>query len=117
MRKFCYTFVTLADDVLKSPFYRSFLRYKFIQVPSSALKKASGGNLRFFLNYRLCCLAVYILWSYVTYCYIFLYFCKFFCRQWLESVCKSNFGVNGQSPAGYIEHNFPTIPLFISKSE
>jgi len=33
----CYTFVTLADDVLKSPFYRSFFRYKFIQVPSSAL--------------------------------------------------------------------------------
>ena len=37
-RKFCYTFVTLEDDVLKSPFLSCFFRYKFIQVPSSALK-------------------------------------------------------------------------------
>ena len=39
MQKFCYTFVTLEDDVLKSPFLSYFLRNKFIQVPSSALKK------------------------------------------------------------------------------
>ena len=34
MRKFCYTFVTLEDDVLKSPFLSCFFRYKFIQVAS-----------------------------------------------------------------------------------
>ena len=34
----CYTFVTLEDDVLKSPFLSYFLRNKFIQVPSSAFK-------------------------------------------------------------------------------
>ena len=30
----CYTFVTLEDDVLKSPFLSCFFRYKFIQVPA-----------------------------------------------------------------------------------
>lgn len=33
----CYTFVTLVEDVLKSPLLSYFLRNKFIQVPSSAL--------------------------------------------------------------------------------
>ena len=36
-RWFCYFFVTFENDVLKSPFLSYFLRYKFIQVPSSAV--------------------------------------------------------------------------------
>ena len=38
-RWFCYFFVTFENDVLKSPFLSCFLRYKFIQVPSSAQLK------------------------------------------------------------------------------